>query len=50
MIDVAPRYWPSLRFLAKVPILREVGLWNCVILFRTPNAPARSLPALAGAR
>jgi hypothetical protein len=30
--DVAPRYWPSLRFLGHVPGLREVALWNCVIL------------------
>jgi SAM-dependent methyltransferase len=32
--DVAPRYWPSLRLLARVPGLREVALWNCVMLLR----------------
>jgi SAM-dependent methyltransferase len=34
ILDVAPRYWPSWRFLADVPGLREVALWNCVILMR----------------
>jgi SAM-dependent methyltransferase len=33
-LDVAPRYWPSLRFLARIPGLREVALWNCVVLMR----------------
>jgi SAM-dependent methyltransferase len=33
-LDVAPRYWPSLRFLARIPGLREVALWNCVVLTR----------------
>jgi glycosyltransferase involved in cell wall biosynthesis/SAM-dependent methyltransferase len=28
---VEPRYWPRLAFLARVPGLREVALWNCVI-------------------
>jgi SAM-dependent methyltransferase len=32
VVDVAPRYWPSLRFLATLPGIREVVLWNCVIL------------------
>jgi len=36
VVDVAPRYWPSLRFLARVPWLREVALWNCVIVLRKP--------------
>ena len=35
--DVAPRYWPSLRFIARVPVLREVAMWNCVILLRRPG-------------
>ena len=34
--DVAPRYWPSLRALAKVPGVREVVMWNCVVLLRKP--------------
>lgn len=28
---VEPRYWPQLRFISKVPGLREVASWNCVI-------------------
>lgn len=31
-LDVSPRYWPSLGFLAKIPGVREVALWNCVVL------------------
>lgn len=38
--DVAPRYWPSLRLLARVPGLREVAMWNCVVLVGKPSAPA----------
>lgn len=34
VLDVAPRYWPSWRFLARIPGLREVALWNCVMLMR----------------
>jgi SAM-dependent methyltransferase len=30
--DVAPRYWPALRFLARIPGVREVAMWNCVLL------------------
>jgi hypothetical protein len=38
--DVAPRYWPSLRFLARIPGLREVAMWNCVVLIKkTSGAP-----------
>jgi SAM-dependent methyltransferase len=38
--DIAPRYWPSLRFLGRVPGLREVTLWNCVILLqKAPLTP-----------
>jgi SAM-dependent methyltransferase len=31
---VEPRYWPKLRFIAAVPGLREVAMWNCVIRVR----------------
>jgi len=31
---VEPRYWPKLSFIAKVPGLREVAMWNCVIRVR----------------
>jgi SAM-dependent methyltransferase len=37
--DVAPRYWPWARFLARVPGLREVAMWNCVIILE-PAAEA----------
>lgn len=34
-IDVVePRYWPSLRVIARIPGLREVAMWNCVIRVR----------------
>jgi SAM-dependent methyltransferase len=44
VVDVAPRYWPSLRFLARVPGVREVALWNCVVLVRRPPAPPGGVP------
>jgi SAM-dependent methyltransferase len=28
---VEPRYWPRLRFILAMPVLREVLTWNCVI-------------------
>ncbi len=28
---VEPRYWPQLRLICRVPGLREVATWNCVI-------------------
>ena len=31
IIAVEPRYWPRLRVLARIPLLRELALWNCVI-------------------
>jgi hypothetical protein len=41
VLDVAPRYWPSLRFLTVLPGIREVALWNCVVLMqRSDAAPA----------
>jgi SAM-dependent methyltransferase len=32
VVHVVPRYWPGLAFLARIPGLREVALWNCVIV------------------
>ena len=40
-LDVAPRYWPSLRLLARIPGVREVAMWNCVVL--VPKSPAGQL-------
>lgn len=31
ILEVEPRYWPRLRFIMKVPGVREVLAWNCVI-------------------
>jgi SAM-dependent methyltransferase len=31
ILAVEPRYWPRLAILARIPGLREVALWNCVI-------------------
>jgi SAM-dependent methyltransferase len=28
---IEPRYWPRLRFIVAIPVLREVMTWNCVI-------------------
>jgi SAM-dependent methyltransferase len=38
VLDVAPRYWPRWRFLARIPVLREFALWNCVVLLRVPGS------------
>ena len=32
--SIVPRYYPSQRWLMKVPGLREVASWNCLIQFR----------------
>ena len=29
-----PRYWPRLRFIVQVPVLRELLTWNCVVRLR----------------
>jgi SAM-dependent methyltransferase len=31
VVSVEPRYWPRLRFLVRIPLLREVVTWNCLI-------------------
>lgn len=31
---IEPRYWPRLRFITRVPVLREFLTWNCVIRVR----------------
>jgi SAM-dependent methyltransferase len=33
VLDAVPRYYPSQRWLMKVPGLREVAAWNCLIMF-----------------
>jgi hypothetical protein len=39
---VEPRYWPSLRFITHVPILREVATWNCAIYLRRAARPRKA--------
>jgi SAM-dependent methyltransferase len=31
---VEPRYWPRLAFIVRIPLLRELLTWNCVIRMR----------------
>jgi SAM-dependent methyltransferase len=31
IVRVEPRYWPRLRFLVRVPLVREILTWNCLI-------------------
>jgi hypothetical protein len=39
VLDAVPRYYPSQRWMLRVPGLREVATWNCLILVeRTPEA------------
>ena len=37
---VEPRYWPRLSFITRVPGLRELATWNCVIRVRRRDQPA----------
>jgi SAM-dependent methyltransferase len=49
--DVVPRYWPSLRLIGRVPLLREVAMWNCVLLLERKESPSmggRALPPGSG--
>jgi SAM-dependent methyltransferase len=41
VVATMPRYWPALRFLTRIPGLREFALWNCVVVLRRsePMAP-----------
>lgn len=32
VVQVAPRYYPELKFLLRIPILREFATWNCALL------------------
>jgi SAM-dependent methyltransferase len=52
VLDVAPRYWPSLRALSRMPGIREFAMWNCVVLLRRPSGlmdgRAEGAPASTG--
>lgn len=39
LVDAKPRYWPSQRWLLKIPVLREVATWNCVLEVQRVEAP-----------
>lgn len=39
---VEPRYWPRLSFITRVPGLRELATWNCVIRVRRRATTAAS--------
>jgi SAM-dependent methyltransferase len=43
IIDVVPRYYPSLRCITRVPGVREVITWNCLIMLRKSD-PADEVP------
>jgi len=44
LVDVFPRYWPWLHVIMRVPGLREVASWNCVMVLgrRGSKAPEYS--------
>jgi SAM-dependent methyltransferase len=48
IVEIVPRYWPGLWWLGRIPVVREVTLWNCVILMQklrpavSPPAPVRT--------
>lgn len=37
LLQAYPRYWPWLKVILKIPGLREVAAWNCVIVVRRTN-------------
>lgn len=36
LVDALPRYYPSQRWILRVPGLREVATWNCVLVLEKP--------------
>ncbi len=38
LVDAAPRYYPSQRWILRVPGLREVATWNCLVLLERTAA------------
>jgi len=39
VLDAVPRYYPSMRWILKVPGLREVATWNCLIMVERTDVP-----------
>jgi SAM-dependent methyltransferase len=42
LLVVEPRYWPRLRGIVRVPLLREVLTWNCVVHLRKAPVAQRT--------
>ena len=38
LVDVAPRYYPSHRWILSVPVVREIATWNCRVIARRAEA------------
>jgi SAM-dependent methyltransferase len=34
VLSAEPRYWPRLRFIVDIPVIREFATWNCVVRMR----------------
>ncbi|MBW3641305.1 MAG: class I SAM-dependent methyltransferase [Actinobacteria bacterium] len=34
LVAAVPRYYPSQRWILRIPVLREVATWNCLLLLR----------------
>lgn len=34
ILRIFPRYWPRLKFIARIPFVREFLTWNCVVTLR----------------
>ena len=39
LIDAVPRYYPSQRWITRIPGFREIATWNCVLLIQRTGAP-----------
>jgi len=37
VLDVRPRYYPSLSLICRVPLVREFLTWNCQVLLQKPS-------------
>jgi len=40
MVDAVPRYYPAMKWVLRVPGLREVATWNCLITVERTTVPA----------
>jgi hypothetical protein len=38
VVDAVPRYYPSQRWILRVPALREVATWNCLVMLERTAA------------